>query len=135
MQIPPILLSNCAEKETTFFDSWKNTRNLTLIDVLISAGIRIAEASNISLSDVIFSERTILIHGKGQKQRLIYISCNDTWNNPYLVAEIRKSRPPNADKIFVNRFGKQLSIHGIEYIYNSAKRAYEINKKSTVHYL
>ena len=46
-----------------------------------------------------------------------------------------ESRPPNADKIFVNRFGKQLSIHGIEYIYNPAKRVYEINKKSTVHYL
>ncbi len=80
-------LTNCAEKETTVFDSWKNYRNLALINILISTGIRIAEASNISLGDIIHSERTILIHGKGRKQRLIYISCNDTWNNLTQVAE------------------------------------------------
>jgi len=44
---------------------WKSTRNLALLDILISTGIRIGEASNISLEDIILSEKTILIHGKG----------------------------------------------------------------------
>ena len=128
-------LTDCAAKETTEFEKWKNIRNLALIDVLISTGIRIAEASNISLGDIIHSERTILIHGKGRKQRLIYISCNETWNNLTRWLKVRKSRPTNTDKIFVNRFGEQLSIHGIEYIYNSTKTACGINEKSTPHYL
>lgn len=128
-------LTDCAAKETTEFEKWKNIRNLALIDVLISTGIRIAEASNISLSDIIHSERTILIHGKGRKQRLIYISCNETWNNLARWLKVRKSRPTNTDKVFVNRFGEQLSIHGIEYIYNSTKTACGINEKSTPHYL
>lgn len=128
-------LSNCAAKETTEFEKWKNIRNLALIDVLISTGIRIAEASNIALGDIIHSERTILIHGKGRKQRLIYISCNETWNNLTRWLKIRKSRPTNTDKLFVNRFGEQLSIHGIEYIYSSAKTSCGINDKSTPHYL
>ncbi len=128
-------LSNHAEKEPTEFERWKNMRNLALIDVLISTGIRIAEASNISLGDIIHSERTILIHGKGRKQRLIYISCNETWHNLTQWLKVRKSRPTNTDKVFVNRFGEQLSIHGIEYIYNSAKTACGINEKSTPHYL
>ena len=128
-------LTACAEKESTEFEKWKNVRNLALIDVLISTGIRIAEASNISLGDIIYSERTILIHGKGRKQRLIYISCNETWHNLTQWLKVRKSRPTNADKVFLNRFGEQLSIHGIEYIYNSAKAACSINEKSTPHYL
>lgn len=128
-------LTTCAEKETTEFEKWKSLRNLALIDVLISTGIRIAEASNISLGDIIYSERTILIHGKGRKQRLIYISCNKTWHNLTQWLKVRKSRPTNTDKVFVNRFGEQLSIHGIEYIYNSAKAACGINEKSTPHYL
>lgn len=128
-------LTDCAAKETTEFEKWKNIRNLALIDVLISTGIRIAEASNISLGDIIHSERTILIHGKGRKQRLIYISCNETWNNLARWLKVRKSRPTNTDKVFVNRFGEQLSIHGIEYIYNSTKTACGINNKSTPHYL
>lgn len=130
-----IYLTHCAAKETTEFEKWKNMRNLALIDVLISTGIRIAEASNISLGDIIHSERTILIHGKGRKQRLIYISCNETWNNLTRWLKVRKSRPTNTDKVFVNRFGEQLSIHGIEYIYNSTKTACGINEKSTPHYL
>lgn len=128
-------LTDCAAKKTTEFEKWKNIRNLALIDVLISTGIRIAEASNIALSDIIHSERTILIHGKGRKQRLIYISCNETWSNLTRWLKARKSRPTNTDKVFVNRFGEQLSIHGIEYIYNSTKSACGINEKSTPHYL
>ena len=128
-------LTDCAAKETTEFEKWKSIRNLALIDVLISTGIRIAEASSISLGDIIHSERTILIHGKGRKQRLIYISCNETWSNLTKWLKIRKIRPTNTDKVFVNRFGEQLSIHGIEYIYNSAKTACGINEKSTPHYL
>ena len=34
-------------------DHWQAVRNLALFDVLISTGIRIAEASNIALQDVI----------------------------------------------------------------------------------
>lgn len=117
------------------FCKWKATRDLALIDILISTGIRIAEASNISLDDIILSERTILIHGKGRKQRLIYISCSETWTNLMQWIKLRKSCITNTNKIFVNRYGEQLSIHGIEYIYNNLKKEAGINLQSTPHYL
>ena len=117
------------------YDTWKTSRNLALFDVLISTGIRIGEASSISLNDIILSERTILIHGKGRKQRLIYISCPQTWANIMQWLKVRKSHPVYTDKLFVNRYGNQLSIHGIEYIFNRIKTAAGINEKSTPHYL
>lgn len=117
------------------FEKWKTSRNLALIDILISTGIRIAEAANISINDIINSERIILIHGKGRKQRLIYISCPQTWNNIIVWLKIRKTRPTNTDMLFVNRYGEPISIHGIEYIYNSLKIQSGINIKSTPHYL
>ena len=128
-------LSDSAKRETSTFSFWKACRDLALIDLLISTGIRIEEASNISLEDIIFSEQTILIHGKGRKQRLIYISCNDTWNNLIFWINIRNKHICNTDKLFVNRFGNQISIHGIEYIYNSIKKSCGINVHSTPHYL
>lgn len=48
---------------------------------------------------------------------------------------IRNKQKNNTDKVFVNRFGKQISIHGIEYIYNSVKKTCGINERSTPHYL
>lgn len=128
-------LSDVTKKDATTFAFWKACRDLALIDLLISSGIRIEEASNISLEDVIFSEQTILIHGKGRKQRLIYISCNETWNNLIFWIKIRNSRKNSTDKLFVNRSGNQISIHGIEYIYNSIKKSCGINQHSTPHYL
>lgn len=117
------------------FEIWKTVRNLALIDLLVSTGIRIAEAADISLQDIIMSERTILIHGKGRKQRLIYISSTETWGNIIAWLKQRKMRPTSTDKLFVNRYGNQLSIHGIEYIYNALKKKSGINERSTPHYL
>lgn len=120
---------------STDFEMWKSARNLALIDLLISTGIRIAEASNIALKDIIASEHTILIHGKGRKQRLIYVSCPQTWANLQQWLRLRNNYAVNTDKVFVNRYGEQISIHGIEYIYNTLKEAAGINKDSTPHYL
>lgn len=113
----------------------RTSRNLALIDVLISTGIRIGEASAISLDDIIESEKTLLIHGKGRKQRLIYISCDETWNNLNNWLNIRKGMNISTDKLFVNRSGNQLGIHGIEYIYKVIKLDSGINSSSTPHYL
>ena len=41
----------------------------------------------------------------------------------------------SCDKVFVNRYGNQISIHGIEHIYNTYKKASGINVQSTPHYL
>ena len=132
-------LLNCiaskAATSTTNFQKWKTLRNLALVDVLISTGIRIAEASDISLADIILSERTILIHGKGRKQRLIYISCPQTWANLMQWLKIRQQLFADTDKVFVNRYGNQLGVHGIEYIYNNLKKEAGINIRSTPHYL
>lgn len=117
------------------FDVWRTSRNLALIDILVSTGMRIAEAANITLNDIILSEHIILIHGKGRKQRLIYISCPQTWSNLMHWLKIRKLRTINTDKVFVNRYGQPISIHGIEYIYNTIKKQSGINEKSTPHYL
>lgn len=113
----------------------RTTRNLALIDVLISTGIRIGETSAISLDDIIESERTLLIHGKGRKQRLIYISCDETWNNLNKWLNIRKEMDISTNKLFVNRCGNQLGIHGIEYIYKRIRENAGINPSSTPHYL
>ena len=117
------------------FAVWKASRDLALLDILVSTGIRIAEAAAIEMGDIVAQDRTILIHGKGRKQRLIYLSCPQTWHNLTQWIKMRKSRSANTEKLFVNRNGNPISIHGIEYIYYTAKNAAKINDKSTPHYL
>ncbi len=117
------------------YDIWLSMRNLALIDILMTTGIRIGEAANIGLSDICIADHTILIYGKGRKQRLIYISCAQTWSNLMAWVNVRTSRTVLSDKLFLNRYGKSITIHGIEHIYNHIKKAMDINQKSTPHYL
>ena len=108
-------------------------RNAALIDLLVSTGIRIGEAATITLNDIIAPEHTILIHGKGRKQRLIYISAPITWERIKTLVKERKNS--TCSFLFVNRYGQPLSIHGIEDIYKKYIKKAQITTKSTPHYL
>lgn len=126
----------CFDVETAVLSSFARTtyiRDAALIDLLISTGIRIGEASAITLNDIIISERTILIHGKGRKQRLIYISSPITWER--LKTLIKQCKNSKCIYLFVNRYGDPLSIHGIEDIYKKYVKRAQINTRSTPHYL
>ena len=117
----------------TCFAKFEYVRDAALIDLLISTGIRIGEAAAITLNDIIISERTLLIHGKGRKQRLIYISSPITWNR--IIALLKERKLTNGNHLFINRYGQPISIHGIEYIYKKYLKKAKISSHSTPHYL
>ena len=108
-------------------------RDAALIDLLISTGIRIGEAAAITLNDIVASDRTVLIHGKGRKQRLIYISSAVTWNRLTTLAKER--RRDGGVHLFVNRYGAPISVHGIEHIYKKYAKKARLATHSTPHYL
>lgn len=58
----------------TLRDSCINKRELALIDLLISTGLRISEVPKIKITDIDWEKRLILINGKGNKQRLVPFS-------------------------------------------------------------
>ncbi len=108
-------------------------RDAALIDLLISTGIRIGEAAAITLDDIFKADHTLLIHGKGRKQRLIYVSSPVTWER--LKALIKEVKASGNSHLFVNRYGQPLSIHGIEDIYKKYVKKAQLTTKSSPHYL
>lgn len=55
-------------------DACENKRELALIDLLISTGLRVSEVSNILLPEINWDEKTIIVHGKGDKDRIVPFS-------------------------------------------------------------
>lgn len=52
-------------------DSCKTKLEVALIDILCCMGLRVSEVTNIKLSDINWENRTMLIHGKGSKDRIV----------------------------------------------------------------
>ncbi len=117
------------------FKIFEGTRDLAIIDILISTGIRIGELSSMLLRDIDLQQRTILIHGKGRKERIVYISSNETINNLKKWLNLRLNLNYVTNYAFINRYGNNLSIHSIEDIYSKYRDLAKINHSSTPHYL
>lgn len=92
-------------------------RDIAIIDILISTGMRIGEISSLTMDDIYYYEKTLLIHGKGRKERLIFISCNETWQNLIKYINFRKKYNVLCENVFVNKYFNKLSIYAIEEIY------------------
>lgn len=129
-------LLNCFNVDVaglTPFGKFIYMRDSALIDLLISTGIRVGEAAAITADDVISCEHTILINGKGRKQRLIYISSPVTWGRICALLKERKKSPER--HLFLNRYGLPITPHGIEDIYKKYAVMAHVNNRSTPHYL
>ncbi len=123
------------DNAVTPFATFQITRDLAMIDLLCSTGMRIGEVAAMTLDDIDLRSRIVLIHGKGKKERLIYLSCNETVANIKNWLSLRGSMRPDHPFVFFNRHKGPISIHGIEDIFNKYKRLADINIHATPHYL
>ena len=94
-------------------DACKTTRELAIVDFLQSTGVRVSELSNIKLSDVNFDKDIILIHGKGGKDRYVYMNARASKH----VRDYIKERPSG------------------EYLFCGSHRPYDNLKKDTINHI
>lgn len=130
-----VFLKNEIKKSNTTYKLFESTRNLSLFDLLITTGIRISESSNILISDINFTDRTIIIHGKGKKERIVYIPNNECWVNFANYFNIRKRLDTKNLYLFLNKNEERLGIHSIEKIFRFIKNKLKISSTITPHCL
>lgn len=82
-------------------DSCSNMRDLAMIELLASTGIRVGELVNLNIDDVLFNERECIVLGKGDSERVVYFDAKTkihllkylesrTDNNPALFVSFKK---------------------------------------------
>ncbi len=120
---------------TSNYKKFESIRNIAILELLVCTGIRISEASTLCVKDISIGEKTIVIHGKGNKERLLYISSNNTWQSIITWLNIRNKYESKYDNLFLNKYLKPLSIYSIENIFKKYRSLAGINNKSTPHYL
>lgn len=112
------------ENLETLRDECDTLRDLAVVDILASTGMRVGELVGLDIADVNLQERECLVTGKGNKQRPVYF---DARTKLHLTAYLR-SRADNNPALFVslNGSGDRISIGGVE------SRLRQLGKKAGV---
>jgi len=93
-------------------DHCKCKRDLAMIDLLYSTGIRVGELVNLNISDVDFEARECVVFGKGGKERRVYFDAKTKLHLQSYIA----SRKDNNPALFVtlDMPNDRLKISGVE---------------------
>ena len=113
-------------------------RNVAIIELLYSCGLRVSELINLKISDLFFKESLIKVTGKGNKERFVPISKqSQIYINNYLqdVRSYQKIKKGFEDTLFLNERGTILSRVMIFLILKKLKNASNIKKKIGPHTL
>ncbi len=93
-------------------DNCKCPRDLAIIDLLASTGMRVGELVKLNRNDVNFAERECIVFGKGNKERVVYFNARAKLH----LQEYLASRKDKNQALFVSldKPHTRLQISGVE---------------------
>lgn len=96
----------------TLRDGCEHTRDLAIVDILASTGMRIGELVRLDRADLNLQERECVVLGKGNKQRPVYFDARTKLH----LTNYLKTRNDNHPALFIGLKGKpkRLTIGGVE---------------------
>lgn len=142
-ELPHIITAKDIEKLLIYFsDKYINSetmyskkiahRNLLIVRLLMSTGMRVSEICNIRVENIFIESKKIIINGKGKKERNIYIGDEFTLNllNEYLFKYHKKGYV----YLFVGSTnGKCISTQTVRLFIRKAKTVLGIRNTITPH--
>ena len=107
-------------------DNCKTIRDLAIIDILSSTGMRVGELVKLNRVDVDFNNRECVVLGKGSKERVVYFDARTKLH----LQNYLNSRKDENPALFVSLLEphNRLEIAGIEIMLRKLGRSLQINK-------
>ena len=93
-------------------DSCTEIRDLAIIDMLASTGMRVGEMVLLNRADINFNERECVVFGKGDKERIVYFDARTKIHLQNYLNSRRDENP--ALFVSLQKPHKRLQISGIE---------------------
>ena len=107
-------------------DHCEVSRDIAIIDLLYSTGIRVGELVNLNISDINFEERECIVYGKGDKERRVYFDAKAKIHLQNYISTRRDSNP--ALFVTLDAPYERLKISGVEIRLRQLGRKLNMNK-------
>lgn len=126
-------LYNEKDKANTPYQKKCIIRDIAVIELLFATGMRISELCNLHASQLDTQACTVLILGKGSKERLIHLE------NPAVISALKEyiyyfsEQIQKNEYLFINRLGKRLSDQSVRLMINKYAELADIQIHITPH--
>lgn len=108
-------------------------RNLAIVEILFSTGMRVSEVCNLRLQDINLKNGALKIFGKGSKERIIQICQSETISIIRSYYHLHKNQIKHESHFFVNRLGLPLSTQSVRLMVKSYVNKAGLTKHITPH--
>ena len=132
-KLPEVLSITDIENMINFYnhETYLDSRNRTVIDVLYSTGCRVSELCDINISDIDLDEKYLKLKGKGSKQRIVPIGSM-LYKNLLQYLNIRETFLQNrGEPLFLSKSKNKLDRTAVFRIIK--KTAKNISLQTDVH--
>ena len=126
------LLLKDLKNSKTEFQKKISLRNITLISVMFSTGIRVSELCNIKLKDIDLLEKKLKIFGKGSKERILYLGNSNVVQLCQMYLTYNNTCKKN-EYFFLNKFNKKLSEQTVRILLKKIESELELSTHITPH--
>lgn len=137
-KLPKYLNFEDTEKLLNAFDNtnYLGIRNSLILEILYSTGMRVSEINNIKEKDISFSNKSIKVTGKGNKERIVYFGTKClNLINLYLKNSYPKLNLNNSEYLLLSKTGKKINDREIRKIIDDAANIAGIEVKISPHVL
>ena len=113
VKVPSIIKETYTDEELEIMrDNVGTVRDLALIDILASTGMRVGELVKLNIEDINFTERECIVLGKENKERVVYFDARTKIH----LKNYLENRKDNNKALFISLKAPyaRLSIGGVE---------------------
>lgn len=107
-------------------------RNAAILELLFATGIRVSELCNIKKNDLDLVDGYLIIHGKGNKERIIQIENEDVLN---ILVQYSKYEVNDREFFFLNQRHNPISDQSVRQIINRYTAIVDSSRHITPHML
>jgi integrase/recombinase XerD len=110
-------------------------RNWAVIELAFATGLRVGEVATLRVDDLLAEDRSIIVNGKGDRQRLAFLVDDRSYAAVGRYRAQRARVPGTCSALFVNVFGCPLSTQGIANLVSALATRAGIERRVTPHML
>lgn len=117
---------------------WLACRDRAILEVLYSTGVRVSELVGMNMEDLALEEGTVLVRGKGRKERLALLGSHAIEAITLYIARRDghpKSKTFDRDALFLNKSGTRLSDRSVRRELDKYLLVAGLNGKTSPHTL